>query len=122
MRTAIPVWGTEVSPVFDFARRILVVESDLGHETTRFSYELPKKSMSSRAERLLALGADVLICGAISNPLSKMVVSSGINLIPWKCGPVEEILQAYFSGSLQDPKFSMPGCRDREIGRTGTYP
>ena len=33
----------------------------------------------------------------------------GIILIPWKCGLVEEVLIAYFSGSLEDPRFSMPG-------------
>lgn len=119
MRTAVPVWGTDISPVFDFARRVLVVESDLGHEIARFVYELPKKSMSSRAERLRELGVDLLICGAISKPLEKMITGSGINLISWKCGPVEEVLQAYFSGVLQDQRFSMPGCRERGIRQAG---
>jgi len=109
MRLAVAVWGSEVSPVFDFAHRIIVVQCDEAHEQARYQYELPEESMSSRAERLRELGVNVLICGAISNPLAKMVRGLGIILIPWKCGLIEEVLMAYFLGTLQDPRFSMPG-------------
>lgn len=109
MRLAVAVWGSEVSPVFDFAHRIIVVQCDEAHEQARYQYELPEESMSSRAERLRELGVNILMCGAISNPLAKMVRGLGIILIPWKCGLIEEVLMAYFSGNLQDPRFSMPG-------------
>ena len=109
MRLAVAVWGSEVSPVFDFAHRIIVVQCDEAHEQARYRYELPEESMSSRAERLRELGVNLLICGAISNPLAKMVRGLGILLIPWKCGLIEEVLMAYFSGTLQNPRFSMPG-------------
>jgi predicted Fe-Mo cluster-binding NifX family protein len=109
MRLAIAVWGSEVSPVFDFAHRILVVQCDEAHEKARYPYELPVESMSSRTERLRELGVNVLVCGAISNPLAKMVRGLGILLIPWKCGLIEEVLLAYFSGTLENPRFSMPG-------------
>ena len=38
-----------------------------------------------------------------------VVTGMGIVLIPWKCGLVEEVLIAYFSGNLEDPRFSLPG-------------
>jgi predicted Fe-Mo cluster-binding NifX family protein len=109
MRLAVAVWDSEVSPVFDFSHRIIVVQCDEAHEKARSRYELPDESMSSRAERLRELGVNVLICGAISNPLAKMLRGLDIVLIPWKCGPVEDVLLAYFSGTLEDPRFSMPG-------------
>jgi predicted Fe-Mo cluster-binding NifX family protein len=65
--------------------------------------------MAARAERLRELGVNVLVCGAISNPLAKMVSGLGITLIPWKCGLIDEVLVAYFSGTLGDPRFSLPG-------------
>ncbi len=120
MRTAIPVWGSQLSPVFDFAQRILVVESERGREVLRFARDLPKESISFRSERLRDLGVDVLICGAVSNPLAKMITGSGITLVPWKCGPAEEVLEAYFSGSLEEARFAMPGHRDKDILPTGT--
>jgi predicted Fe-Mo cluster-binding NifX family protein len=110
MRLAVAVWGSEVSPVFDFSHRIMVMQCDETRERARYPYELPDESMSARAERLRELGVDVLICGAISNSLAKMLRGMGIVVIPWKCGLVEEVLMAYFSGSLEDPRFSMPGA------------
>jgi predicted Fe-Mo cluster-binding NifX family protein len=109
MRLSVAVWGSEVSPVFDFAHRILVVQCDEHQAQARYHYEIPEESMAARAERLRELGVNVLICGAISNPLAKMVSGLGITLIPWKCGLIEEVLIAYFSGTLGDPRFSMPG-------------
>jgi len=110
MRLAVAVWGCEVSPVFDFAHGIIVVQSDENNEQARYRYEIPDESMAARAERLRELGVNVLVCGAISNPLAKMVSGLGITLIPWKCGLIEEVLVAYFSGTLEDPRFSLPGA------------
>jgi predicted Fe-Mo cluster-binding NifX family protein len=110
MRLAVAVWDYEVSPVFDFAHRILVVQCDEDRAQARYSYEIPEESMAARAERLRELGVNVLVCGAISNPLAKMVTGLGITLLPWKCGLVEEVLVAYFSGTLEDPRFCLPGA------------
>ena len=109
MRLAVAVWGSEVSPVFDFAHRILVVQCDEDQVQARYHYEIPDESIAARAERLRELGVNVLVCGAISNPLAKIVSGLGITLIPWKCGLIEEVLVAYFSGTLKEPRFSLPG-------------
>ena len=110
MRLAFAVWGCEVSPVFDFAHRILVVQCDEDQVQARYRYEIPDEPMAARAERLRELGVNVLVCGAISTPLAKMVSGLGITLIPWKCGLIEEVLIAYFSGTLEDPRFALPGA------------
>jgi len=117
MRIAIPVWDAEISPAFDFSRRLLVVESDQGREIFRGVSPLPDSSMSARVERLRELGVDLLVCGGISSALQQMISGVGIVLIPWKCGPVEEVLSAYFSSSLDDPKYTMPGTRHPAAGR-----
>jgi len=119
MRTAFPIHGTELSPSFDFAQRILVVESDRNDEIPRFVCDLPKESMSSRSQRLRELRVDVLVCGAVSNPLAGMLHTAGIRLIPWKCGHVGDVLEAYFTGSLEDARFSMPGHRGQGIPPAG---
>ncbi len=113
MRLAVAVWGCEVSPVFDFAHRILVVQCDSDQVQARYRYDIPDESMAARAERLRELGVNVLVCGAISNPLAKMVSGLGITLIPWKCGLIEEVLVAYFSGTLEDHRFSLPGIANQ---------
>jgi len=122
MRSALPVWGIWLSPAFDFAQRILVVESDRGRELFRFLRDLPERSITSRSECLRSLGVDVLICGAVSNPLAGLIRDQGICLIPWKCGPAEEVLQAFLSGSLDDPRFAMPGHRNMDGLPAGIRP
>jgi predicted Fe-Mo cluster-binding NifX family protein len=122
MRIAIPVWDAGISPVFDFCRHILIVDSAQSRELFRCVYPLPKMSMASRTERLRELDVDLLLCGGISNTMQKMVSSAGISLIPWKCGPVDEVLRAYFSSSLDDPRYNMPGTRGGGTLSTGTGP
>ena len=61
-----------------------------------------------KAGRLESLGVDVLICGAISRSLASQVAASGIEVLPYVLGPVDEILKAYLIGQLGQSKFAMP--------------
>jgi len=110
MNIAIPVYNGNVSNVFDFAHRLLVVGIEGGRETNRSETELKNLSLPQRAGRLKALGVDVLVCGAISKVLANMITASGIQLLPYVTGRVDNVLQAYLNGQLVRPKFSMPGC------------
>ena len=110
MKIAIPTWNGRVSPVFDTASRLLVVEGAEGSETARFETEISEQFLPSKIMRLTGLGIDTLICGAISRPLAYMITTAGIKIIPWISGQVEDVLQAFLTGTLFDPRFIMPGC------------
>jgi predicted Fe-Mo cluster-binding NifX family protein len=56
-----------------------------------------------------ALGVEVLLCGAISRPLERMIRASGVKVIPCLRGSIEEIIRAYLDGGLSDPRFTLPG-------------
>jgi predicted Fe-Mo cluster-binding NifX family protein len=109
MRVAIPTWNGRVSPVFDSASRLLVVEVGEEGEYSRFETDISEHFLPSKTMRLTGLGIDTLICGAISRPLAYMVTTAGINLIAWISGQVEDILQAFLNGNLFDIQFLMPG-------------
>jgi predicted Fe-Mo cluster-binding NifX family protein len=111
MKMAIPVYGEYVSNVFDFARQLLLVDIENGSETNRYEVALENKLLSQRALQLKKLGVEVLVCGAISQELATMVLSSGIEVLPFVTGNVEDVLGAYRAGQLTGPEFSMPGCR-----------
>jgi predicted Fe-Mo cluster-binding NifX family protein len=103
-----------VSPVLDSAAEVLVV--DTGAEPPERSvHTLGETYMPQRVERLQDMDVDVVICGAVSNPLRRMIESAGITVIPWTRGPVDGVLEAYLSGSLQDgpeaETYAMPGRR-----------
>jgi predicted Fe-Mo cluster-binding NifX family protein len=110
MKVAIPVYGDYVSNVFDFAHRLLLVDIENGKETQRCELELEGLSLPQRAGQLKTHGVDVLVCGAVSRLLANMVTQSGIEVLPFVTGNIENVLGAYMAGQLIRPEFSMPGC------------
>jgi len=113
MLVAIPQWRGRVSPVFDAAAQIVLVELAEGREVGRRLDTLPVGPPAMRAGRLAELGVGVLVCGAISRPLEWMLRAQSIEVIPCICGEVEEVIQALCDGSLDQERFVMPGCSGR---------
>ena len=110
MRAAIPIAHGRISPVFDVASCILLVDIENEREVRRTEEVLEEPELAARARRVAELGADVLICGAISRPLEAMLLSTGVEVIPQTCGPVEDVLKAFVSGQLTEQAFVIPGC------------
>jgi len=110
MKIAIPVYNGSVSNVFDFAHRLLLVDIETAKVVEPCEVELKAESLPQRAGRLKNLEVDVLICGAISQALANMVTASGIQVLPYVTGRVDDVLEAYLTGQLAKPQFSMPGC------------
>lgn len=119
MNVAIPTLDDRVSPVFDVAQTVLLVELDGNCELRRQTIPLHSQDIARRVGELSQSGVNVLICGAISRPLEEVLCAAGIHVIPQTCGAVEEILQAFVAGRLNDRAFLMPGCcgRRRRRGR-----
>jgi len=110
MKVALPIWQGQVSSVFDFAHKLLLVELENGIEKERKEIELAEQNGLKRADKLKQLGVGVLICGAISRPLTDMINGLRIQVLPCVTGSTEEILNAYKTGQLSFPKYAMPGC------------
>jgi predicted Fe-Mo cluster-binding NifX family protein len=117
MKIAIPIWGDKVSPLLDTASRLLVVELGNEEETSRYQVLLDEDNIARRSLRIGSLNIDTLICGAVSRPFFRMLLSSGIEIIPDISGDPEKIIQAYLDGNLFHSRFMMPGCRRRKYGR-----
>lgn len=113
MKVAIPTWDGRVSPVFDVAKRLLVVDVERDTEVGRSEVDLKEMRLAARVKRMTALGVHVLICGAISWPLEAMLTSAGARVIPQTCGPVDDVLRAFLAGQLASGAFLMPGCCGR---------
>jgi predicted Fe-Mo cluster-binding NifX family protein/putative methionine-R-sulfoxide reductase with GAF domain len=114
MRIAISHQQGRVSPVFDVAARILLVDIENGRALRRNERALVQMDSLTRARQVSQYGVQVLICGAISWPLENALSSMGVRVIACICGPVEEIIQAYVNNKLAEPPFIMPGCLARQ--------
>ena len=99
--------------MFDVARHLLLVNCNDGGQADREELVIDETGPLARARRVTGIGPDVLICGAISQPLEAMLVSAGVRVICQTCGPVEEVLQAFLSGQLTAQSFLMPGSCGR---------
>ncbi|MBN1554100.1 MAG: NifB/NifX family molybdenum-iron cluster-binding protein [Phycisphaerae bacterium] len=117
MRIAIPTWQGRVSPVFDVARTLVLADVTDGRVTGRGEVQIMNTDPLARARELAQLGAEVLICGAISMPTDMALHSAGIRVIPHTCGLVDEVLGAFVGGQWTNNAFLMPGCRGRGMGR-----
>lgn len=109
MKVAVTVWEDTVSTVCDFSSRLLVFDVMGGEVKNRAFIPFETGIMPERMNQFEALGIKVLLCGAISRPLERMIRASGVKVIPCLRGSIEEVLRAYLDGGLSDARFILPG-------------
>jgi predicted Fe-Mo cluster-binding NifX family protein len=114
MRVAIPLWEGRVSPVFDEASRILLVDISDNQEQHRQQQFLAAHNPFERARLLPKFGVDLLICGMISQTQQTALASAGVRIIPHVCGSLEDVIAAFIDGRIESGELLMPGCRRRK--------
>ena len=114
MRVAIPIWGDLVSPVLDTAGRLLAVDLVEGRMDGRDEVPLVGRSTSERADTIVALDPDVLSCVAVSRGLEARLTNSGVVVLPWIVGRVDDVLGAFEEGELRGTR---SGCQGAQTGR-----
>ena len=121
MKVALTAWEDRISPVFDAARTLLIAEVENGEIVKRQHVSFFPEMSWRLAGTLNEMEIDVLICGAISQFPAGVIENSGIQLIPFVSGNVENVLDAYAAGDQLVPAFSMPGCGWRHGRRKGRH-
>jgi len=126
MRIAIPVYDDRIAAVADFADTLMLVAVKGGKEISRDLLLFSTKVIPVKVGVLSEQAADILICGALSRPFAAMVIYSGIKIMPFISGMVEDVIEAFLSNTLADPRFFMPGhtkgmhwCSGRRCRRHG---
>jgi predicted Fe-Mo cluster-binding NifX family protein len=110
MKIAIPVWQGRVSPVFDVAGQLLLVDLADDREIAREEKQVEETTFEERSGKLAEFGVEMLICAGISRVLEASLIERGIQVTSRICGDIEEVLAAYQAGSLGEERFAMPGC------------
>jgi len=117
MRVAMPIRNGRIAPVFDAARRLLLIDVAQGEERHRRETTLPPDPfLTKRPDALRKLKVDVLICGGISRLLARAVSRERLTVISWVAGSAESVLEAYLTGRLLVASRAMPGCQVRWSG------
>jgi predicted Fe-Mo cluster-binding NifX family protein len=113
MKTAFTYWENRIAPVFDTAGQIHLVETEAGEIVRETQATLPEDLPIQQTLRLMALGINTLVCGAISRPMHELIVAYGIQVIPFVAGDLREVIRAWLHDNLKHTSFVMPGCRRR---------
>ena len=111
MRIAISIWEDKISPLFDTASKLLIIENETQKESSRYEVYLLKQDISKKCRFIQSLNIDVLICGGVSRQFSEMLKASGIEVISGISGPARDVLEAYLQGTPLHSEFFMPGSQ-----------
>ncbi len=126
MRVGIPVFNNRVSPVFDWAKRLLVVDiDDTGKKLSESVVEITGYDLYGRVELLVNNKIEILVCAGICMALMQMIRARGISVIPGVVGEIDDVIEALINGTIEEPRFAMPGFgrfKGRMWGRRGDFP
>jgi len=111
VRVAIPIFRSRVSPVFDSCTRVLLVDIEDNQEIDRREIYLDELSLTERVTILQKSRVKTIICSGISDILQNMLQGVKIYLITGVAGDVEQVVAAYLSERLKEPRFQMPGLQ-----------
>jgi len=98
-----------VSPVLDTCTQIGILESGRNQEIVLRTVPVKGNSIYERAGEIKKLGVGVIICGAVSDAFFNLLKESYIDLVCGISGDVEDVIEAYFKGTLVQARFRMPG-------------
>jgi predicted Fe-Mo cluster-binding NifX family protein len=115
MKAALTVWDGRVSPVFDVSRQAVILTIEDGAVAARCSENIEAPTAALKIDRLMRLGVETLICGAISEPLHHELTVRGVRVLGFVAGEIDEVVQAFIAGTLPAPALSMPGCCGRQM-------
>jgi predicted Fe-Mo cluster-binding NifX family protein len=116
MKTAISIFEARVAPVFDTAREICLVERSASGDPTKTFCRFEDGDLQAKVAWLVACEVRMLICGAVSQPIHHALVDAGIDVVPFVCGEIDEVIAAQAAKTLSKPAFAMPGCCGRRRG------
>lgn len=116
MRVAIPIFQNRISPVFDWCRDLLLLDTPLDPNGERRQLRIDALDPPQRVERLLELGVELLVCAGISTFLLSAIESIGIRVISGVAGPIDDVIKDISDNGFVGSDFAMPGCRGHGRG------
>jgi predicted Fe-Mo cluster-binding NifX family protein len=92
MRVGIPVTGSRVAPVFEVARRILLLDNSSGRAGTELDFS--RSTLLARVDAVIQNEVQLLVCGGIAGWVEQILRASGVDVISRVSGPADEVARA----------------------------
>jgi predicted Fe-Mo cluster-binding NifX family protein len=112
MKIAIPLFGTRISPRFDFSPEIRIITVEDGKVIGQENFHVAHLNLTQRLDQLASNGVNKMICGGIDGFCLSQLGSKGIEVIHNVTGEAGKVLNLFFKGALR-PGFCCNGKRGR---------
>jgi predicted Fe-Mo cluster-binding NifX family protein len=112
MHIAVTVWGERISPVFDAAQWLLLIESDGGKICSQQKRPCRPVELFRFLQLLEEAQVEVLICGALCHEPAAFIESRGIRVFSFLTGEAMTVVDDMLGGRDLSV-YTMPGCRRR---------
>jgi len=119
---AIPLHQSRVAPVLDWCSTILLIPKNAGKSWQDGEQLTIKTNVFDLLRLLQSKDASPVICGAVSPHALRYGQHLGLKFICGISGAIEEVVEAFRAGELDQPRFRLPGCRCTERSRPSTGP
>jgi len=111
MKIAMAVFNTRVSPRFDRAPAFVIATVENGGVHDRQTTAAMGNGPRPRAEWLVGMGVQTVICGGIDEHSAQLLTLNGIAICAWVSGESDDALQAFAEGRLEPMMMMGPGGR-----------
>jgi predicted Fe-Mo cluster-binding NifX family protein len=107
-KIAIPVFGNRVSSRLDCSESVLLVNIEEGVILRRQEMRWSHDSTLEKIRCMIQEGVQVLICGGLTETCARMLHDTGLEVIPWVRGEIEDVLRQYMQGALHTSSMVRP--------------
>jgi predicted Fe-Mo cluster-binding NifX family protein len=99
-KVAIPRLGESLAPCFEYSASFVIFTVKEGHVVDQIDFPLCSKDPFDRVRLLRAQQVDTIICGGVMERYEDLLKASGIEVISWVSGSVEDLLNLFLRGQL----------------------
>ena len=107
MKVAIPRMGESVAPCFEYCATMAIFTVGEKAVTEQIDFPLRSREPFDRVRLLRDQEVDTIICGGVQDHYEDALRASGIKVISWVSGSVDDLLGLFLRGQL------VPGVRHR---------
>ena len=100
MKIAIPAFHSKVSPRFDTAQELVLLEVIDGNVINRERQPLQAHSAAGKIRKLLEQGVDTLICGGIDRLSRQQIGFNHIDVYSWVTGEIDDAVSCFLCDGL----------------------
>lgn len=109
MRVAIPRFGEEVAPCFEYSATVAIFTIKGKKVVEEKDFSLQSRDALDRFRLLRDQRVGTLICGGVQDSFEDLLLANGIRVISWVSGGVYELLELFIRGALS------PGARSPQF-------